>query len=284
MTIYLITGGAGSLGTALIEQLLKLKSTTTIRVLDTNEHRLSLLKDKRIRKLYGDIADKERVQKAMHKVDIVIHCAALKNIEITEYNTSELIKTNIIGTDNVIKSSVEANVKKLMFISSDKAVEPTTIYGASKLVGEHVALNYNKTNFNTRISVFRSGNFTESAGNVFEIWKNQWDKDEPLTITDIKCKRYFIKTSVAALTIIKAIELMLGGEIFIPDEHLMPEKPMSELINEFSEMYDPHRLLKNYPKKEIGLRQGEKLTEQLMTVGEMLRYTHNEEIHCSVIT
>lgn len=281
MTTYLITGGAGSLGTALISELVKKKDTSSIRVLDNNEHRLSLLKDPRIRKLYGDIYDKDRVHKAMFDADIVIHCAALKNIEITEYNTSELIKTNVNGTDNIINSSVDAGVSKVIFISSDKAVEPTTIYGASKLIGEHTALNYNKINKNTRISVFRSGNFTESNGNVFEIWKNQFENNLDLSITDIRCKRYFIKTNVAASTIIKILDVMKGGEIFIPDNYIMPEKTIPELLEEFSEF---NHINRTYPKKVTGLRIGEKFTEKLMTIDEMQKCKTNTELHCSVIT
>lgn len=285
MTTILITGGAGSLGRALINELLKpdnyfyidsLPVEPIIRVLDINEHRLSVLKHKNIRRLYGSITDKDRVRRAMYGADIVIHCAALKNLEVTEFNTPELIKTNVVGTDIVISSAIENAVSKVMIISSDKAVEPAGIYGASKLISEHVALNYNATNVLTKISVFRSGNFEDSRGNVFEVWKRQLENNEPITVTDIKCFRYFIKTDIAAKTILKAVRHMEGGEIFIPDETIMVVKSMDTILKEAG-------VDKNYKIKTIGLRKGEKLIEQTCTVDEKVHSVHNKELKCWVI-
>ena len=238
MTTYLITGGAGSLGVALVNELQK-DNSNKIRVLDHNEHALATMKipyPSLVRKLYGSITDINRVRRAVHGTDIVIHCAAMKNLEISEYNPSELIKTNVVGTDSVISAAVEAGVSKIMFISSDKAVEPISIYGASKLLGEHIALNYNQTNYPaSKVSVFRSGNFISSNGNVFEVWKAQIEQNIPPTVTDIKCRRYFIDTGIAAQTILKCIDKMNGSEIFIPDETLMPEKSIMDMLKIFSQ-------------------------------------------------
>ena len=280
MTTYLITG-AGSLGVALITELLK-EPSNKIRVLDNSELALSKIKHDNVRKLFGSITDKDRVRRAVHGVDVVIHTAAMKNLEITEYNVSELIKTNVVGTDNVISSAVEAGVSKIMFISSDKAVEPTSIYGASKLLGEHTALNYNQTSSPaSRVSIFRSGNFMSSNGNVFETWKSQLEFGQPLTITDIKCMRYFINTDLAAKTIINSISKMTGGEIYIPDDLIMPELSIISLAKKFAESNGVH-------KDELsfyftGLRKGEKLSEQLFTVEESTRRVYNKELNCDII-
>jgi FlaA1/EpsC-like NDP-sugar epimerase len=285
----LITGGAGSLGTALVHEIQKEENMQEdryrfkdhkIRLLDNNEYVLANIKiqyPEVVRKLYGSITDRDRVRRAMKDIDIVIHCAAMKNLEITEFNTSELIKTNIVGTDVIIQSAIEAGVTKIMFISSDKAVQPTSIYGASKLIGEHTALNYNATS-SSKVSVFRSGNFMNSNGNVFESWKYQLEKGLPLTITDIKCMRYFIETNIAAKTILKCIIHMEGGEIFIPGEEIMPELLIINLANKFLRM--------NNKKSEfncIGLRKGEKQSELLFNTEEITRRIFNKEIDCWVI-
>lgn len=281
----LITGGAGSLGTALVNELQKEENSNTIRILDNNEHNLATMKipyHSSIRKLYGSVTDKDRVKRAVHGVNIVIHCAAMKNLEITEYNTSELIKTNVIGTDNVIRASVEAGVGRIMFISSDKAVEPTSIYGASKLIGEHTALNYNQTSYpSSKVSVFRSGNFRVSKGNVFELWKEQLELGLPLTITDIKCTRYFIDTDIAAKTIVNCISGMNGGEVFIPDDVIMPEKSIIDLTKMFADNNNISR--KELNLSFIGLRKGEKISELLFNEDELNRRIHDKELKCWII-
>lgn len=276
----LITGGAGSLGTALVNKIQEIDINSKIRIFDNNEHSLAIMKIKNsqnIRKLYGSITDKDRVNRAMKDVNIVIHCAAMKNIDITEYNVSELIKTNVIGTDNIISSAVESGVSKIMLISSDKAVQPTSIYGASKLINEHTALNYNSTS-SSKVSVFRSGNFMSSNGNIFEIWKTQLELGIPLTITDSMCMRYFIQTETAAEVIINCIKYMKGGEIFIPSEKIMPEFLITNLANKFLEM--------NHRKSDFnftGLRKGEKLSESLFNSNEFNGRTYNNELKCWVI-
>ena len=282
----LITGGAGSLGTALVNELQKDESNR-IRILDNNEHALATMKilyPSLVRKLQGSITDKDRVRRAVRGIDVVIHCAAMKNLEITEYNVSELIKTNVVGTDNVISAAVEAGVSKIMFISSDKAVEPVNIYGASKLIGEHTALNYNQISYpSSKVSIFRSGNFTDSNGNVFEIWKTQLSLGIPLTITDAKCTRYFIDTNIAAKTILNCIHEMNGKEIFVPDENIMKEKLIMNLVTMFADKNNISRKELNENIIFTGLRKGEKIRESLFNKEELNRITHNKEINCMVI-
>lgn len=285
----LVTGGAGSLGISLVNELQKTiddpEDDLKIRILDNNEHALAtmnILYPSLVRKLHGSITDKDRVERAVKGVDLVIHCAAMKNLEITEYNVSELIKTNVVGTDNVISSARDAGVGKIIFISSDKAVEPTSIYGASKLIGEHTALNYNQMSSPTsRVSVFRSGNFRSSNGNVFETWDAQLNLGLPITITDLKCMRYFIETETAAKTIISCIPKMSGGEIFIPDERIMPEMSIVTLAKMFADRKGISREDINF--KCIGLRKGEKISESLFNQDELIKRTHDEELHCWVV-
>lgn len=296
MKTYLITGGAGSLGQELIKQICAKEEhiyntdflnheRIVIRVLDNNEHALSNIKlnnDRVIlRKLYGSITDKERVIKAMQGVDIIIHCAAMKNLEITEYNTSELIKTNVLGTDIIFDSAIESKVKKVMFISSDKAISPVNAYGASKLIGEHSAINYNKTNKHTRISIFRSGNFITSNGNVFEVWNKQYAETGKINITDMNCSRYFISTENAAKSVLNALDLMAGGEIYIPSDDILTIKTMYMMINDFlvnsTVKFNSVSEFSKQNTTVIGLRQGEKLHESLYAEHEFVKRTLIEE-------
>ncbi len=178
----LITGGAGSVGSALVRKILEYP-VKTIRVLDIDEHGLFRLgrsiKDSRLRLLFGDLLDKERIEIAGTNVDIIIHAAAVKNIEITEYNPIETIDVNINGTVNLIKMAIRNKPKKFLNISTDKATEPTTLYGATKQLSEKLtswAGNHIPT---TKFATVRFGNVIESRGNVFEIWgeevkKNMW--------------------------------------------------------------------------------------------------------------
>lgn len=278
MTTILLTGGAGSLGIELLKQFNVLADKPDIRVLDNNEHALSKITYTNVRKLYGDVSDKERVMKSMHGVDVVIHTAAMKNLEITEYNTSELIKTNIIGTDNVIQCAVDAGVKKVLFISSDKAVEPSSIYGASKLIGEHIALNYNNTQTNTKISILRSGNFLDSRGNVFEIWKEQKENNKLITITDRMCTRYFIETKVLASIILDILKWMCGGEIYIPDNTVLKEYTITDML-----IHAGLHTIQSNEIKYTGLRKGEKLFEVLYSSTEQPKIIKANATRCLII-
>lgn len=274
MTTFLITGGAGSLGRALIDHI---DSNNIIRVLDNNEYGLSLIKNKNVRKLYGDVSDVERVRKAVKGVDVVIHAAAMKNIEITEYNISELVKTNITGTDNVISASVDANVNRVMFISSDKAVEPINSYGASKLIGENIALNYGLTQHHTLISVYRPCNFYDARGNALEIWKEQMKKGEPVTITDFDCIRFFIKTNTVTESILKSIEVMTGNELFVPSTPIIKCESVRSLIDSLD--WDCNNIIYNI----IGLRKGEKMYEKMMTEDETNKSSIDSYTGCYII-
>lgn len=257
MTTYLITGGAGSLGKEIVERL----KNSTVRVLDIDEAGLSDLKEMypETRCLYGDIRDINRVNLAMKNVDVCIHCAALKNINVTEYNLPELIYTNVSGTLNLILSAIEHNIKQFIFISSDKAVYPTTAYGTTKLMGENLVKWAGKIQKNTKFTIVRSGNFFKSKGNVFEVWEKQKSRGQTLTITSNSMARYFIDTGSVANIVIGLCGYTPGF-----NSTVIPKMKLCFITDE---------LRKKYPNEQfkiIGIRDGEKSIEKLCTNEEHL--------------
>lgn len=251
----LVTGGAGSVGRILVEKLLAYP-VKQIRIIDINEHGLfSLnrsLNDKRIRLLLGDISDKDRIEMAGKNVDIIIHIAAIKNIEISEYNPIETIETNVNGTVNMIKMAMKNSPKKFLTVSTDKAVDSSTLYGATKLLAERITkwagIHLNPP---TKFGVVRFGNVIETRGNVFEIWEEEAKNKKPLSITHPEMERYFFHVSEAADFILKCLPLLDKGEIFVPKMKSFNVKDLAKKIS------SNHKI--------IGLRKGEKLKEDLMS-------------------
>lgn len=250
----LITGGAGSLGQVLA--LYYAGTGHTVRVLDLNEGGLAALDHPGIRKLYGSICSPDRLALAMRGVDIVIHTAAMKNLDIAEYNIEDLVATNIQGTLNVARAALDAYVPVSIFISSDKAVEPTTAYGASKQMGERIWLWAHRVSRAAQFMIFRSGNFEQSAGNVFEVWKRQAAVGGALTITHPDMWRYFIPIDRAAELIARMPGEANGGDIVIP---VMKKQRIGDLARSMYPGIGTH---------VIGPRPGEKMTERLMTDDE----------------
>jgi FlaA1/EpsC-like NDP-sugar epimerase len=255
--VILITGGAGSLGSALTEELLNYP-VKSIRVFDNNEHALfklkRLLSDTRVRLLLGNILDKDRIELAGFEVDIVIHTAALKNIEITEYNPIDTIDVNVNGTINMIKSVIKNKPKIFINISTDKVAESSTLYGNTKQLGERLTNWAGPHILTTKFATVRMGNIIETRGNVFEVWKDQVENNQPLTITDPKMNRYFFHMDEAVDFIFNCMTKVNRGEIFVPKMKLFNVKDLALKIS------------KNH--KIIGPRQGEKLQEILITEDE----------------
>jgi FlaA1/EpsC-like NDP-sugar epimerase len=214
------------------------------------------ISDNRIRLLLGNIIDKERIEMAGQNVDIVIHAAAIKNIEISEYNPIETIDVNINGTINMIKMTMKNNPKKFLNVSTDKAVNSSTIYGASKLITERIT-SWAGIHLNppTKFASVRFGNVIESRGNVFEVWNNELEAKRSLSVTDPEMKRYFFHVEEAVDFILNCLPLIDGGEVFVPK---MKNYKIKDLAKKIS---------KNY--KIIGIRRGEKMNEVLMTDEEM---------------
>ena len=255
--VVLITGGAGSLGSAITTEILNYP-VKSIRVFDNNEHSLFKLKrsinDRRVRFLLGSILDKDRIDLACSDVDIVIHTAALKNIEITEYNPMDTIDVNVNGFMNMIKSVIKNKPKIFINISTDKVAESSTLYGNTKQLGERLTNWAGPHILTTKFASVRLGNIIESRGNVFEVWNEQLENKQPLTITDPKMNRYFFHMNEAIEFILKCMTKVNRGEIFVPKMKLYNIKKLALKIS------------KNL--KVIGPRQGEKLEEILITEEE----------------
>jgi len=253
----LITGGAGSFGFQITKRILEYP-VRTVRVLDINEHALfnlgRAIKDKRLRLLLGSILDKERLDLAGKNVDIIIHAAAIKNLEISEFNPIETIETNINGTVNMIKMATQNKPKKFLNISTDKAAEPTTLYGTTKQIGERLTSWAGHHIPSIKFSSVRFGNIFESHGNVFEVWENEKKNNKPLSITDPNMNRYFFHIDEAVDFVLECLYLMNKGEIFVPK----------------MKQYNIHQLAKKISKKQkiIGKRRGEKMEEILITNSE----------------
>lgn len=256
----LITGGSGSIGSEIAKRLLKFP-IKSLRILDTDEYTLFKLKrqisDSRIRLLLGNILDEDRLNMAAKDVDIIIHTAAIKNIEISEFNPIETIDVNINGLVKLIKTIIKTKPKIFINISTDKAVEPTTLYGATKQIGERLTKWGGQHIRETKFGTVRLGNVFETRGNVFEIWKSETEKNKPISVTDTQMKRYFFHVDEAAEFIIKCITLVNKGETFVPK---MKSYNLKELANKVSKT-----------QKVVGIRQGEKLEEQLITHDEIVR-------------
>ena len=254
--VILVTGGAGSIGTVLTKKLLQYP-VKSIRILDINEHALfklsRSLNNPKLRILLGSILDEDRLEMAGNNVDIVLHLAAIKNIEITESNPIETVDVNINGTINLIKMAIRNKPKKFLHISTDKAADPTTLYGATKQLGERLT-TWAGDRTGTKFATVRFGNVMETRGNVFEVWNEELNRNTALSITDPSMRRYFFHIDEAVNFILKCLILANNGEIFVPK---MDSYSIKDMANKISKK---HRI--------IGLRRGEKLNEVLITDSE----------------
>ena len=255
----LITGGTGSLGNAITPELLKCDIQGLI-IFSRDELKQYNMKQKfknneqsnKLHFFIGDIRDRERLNLALVNVDIVIHAAALKRVDSIEYNPIEAIKTNIIGTQNLIESSILNKVKYFMSISTDKAVNPFNLYGGTKFCLEKITISSNNFSGNTtKFSVSRYGNVLGSRGSVIEIFDKLKKDNKTITITDGNMTRFTIDMSDAVKFILDNIVTMVGGEIFVPK---LPSYNINTLAKYFT----------NEEPKIIGLRPGEKLHEEMI--------------------
>jgi len=253
----LVTGGAGSIGSVLVENLLQYP-IQSVRVLDIDEYALAKLnkklRDSRLRILLGNILDQDRLDMAGDGIDIVFHFAAIKNIEISEFNPIETIDTNVNGTVNMIKMLIKKKPRKFINISTDKAADASTLYGNTKQLGERLTSWAGFHIRGTKSATVRFGNVIESRGNVFEIWNEEKKNNKPLSITEPSMQRYFIHANEAVDFILKSLLLAKAGEIFIPKMQKYNIKKLADTISK--------------SQKVIGLRRGEKLEEILLNSEE----------------
>lgn len=260
-SVILVTGGTGSFGQAFVKQILKY-DVKAVRIYSRNEYLQWQMRqtftDNRIRWMLGDVRDRDRLESCLKGVDYVIHAAALKHLSIGQYNPQEFIKTNVFGSMNLVDIAVKMGVKKILGISSDKAVSPSSLYGSTKQNMEILFMDANRWSLpKTAFSCFRSGNFFESQGNVFELWALQAKQGE-ITITAEDMYRYFISVADVAKLAINCLGFMQGQEIFIPK---MREFSILDLARE---RYPDCKL------KIIGKLQGEKLHERLYGEDEVV--------------
>ncbi|MBU1085639.1 MAG: polysaccharide biosynthesis protein [Candidatus Beckwithbacteria bacterium] len=260
----LVTGGVGSIGSVLVETLINNYSPNQVRIFDNNETQLfeavrKYEKSSRARFMLGSVRDKDRVNWALKGVDTVFHCAALKHVALNEYSPFESVKTNVIGTQNLIEAALSNNIETFVNISTDKAANPTSTMGASKLLAERltVGADYFKGKGKTVFASVRFGNVLNSSGSVLPIFLDQIEKGQSITLTDRRMVRYFMTIEEAVSLILKASEIALGGEVFILK---MPALRISDLADCLMRLKGIKVTI-----KEIGKRPGEKLFEKIVT-------------------
>ena len=280
--VVLVTGGVGSIGSQLVRQLLSFDPKSLI-ILDNNETGLFDLQKElhsdKIHVLIGDVRDAERMKTVLTGVDIVFHAAALKHVPLCEYNPYEAVKTNIIGTQNILDAAIRNHVQKVIMISTDKAVNPINTMGASKYLAERLTISANnhQRNENTVFSVVRFGNVLNSRGSIIPIFLQQLAESQPLTVTDVEMTRFVMTIPEAVNLVLKAGEIAKGMEIFIL------KMPVLKIIN-LAKVMVQHLASKynydaaNYPIEIIGKRVGEKLYEELMTEQESAFAYENDEM------
>ncbi|MEG2341182.1 MAG: UDP-N-acetylglucosamine 4,6-dehydratase (inverting) [Odoribacter sp.] len=265
----LITGGTGSFGKKFVETILnRYPDVKKIVIYSRDELKQFELKQKypeskypQLRFFIGDVRDGERLKRACEGIDVIIHAAAIKQVDTAEYNPEECIKTNIHGAQNVINAALQTNVQHVVALSTDKACAPINLYGATKLCSDKlfVAANNIKGSRNLRFSVVRYGNVMGSRGSVIPFFINKRDsKVKELPVTDLRMTRFNISLQEGVNLVMFAIGHHLGGEIFIP-------KIPSYHIVDVAKAIAP-----TLPVKEIGIRPGEKLHEEMITVTDAL--------------
>jgi UDP-N-acetylglucosamine 4,6-dehydratase/5-epimerase len=262
----LITGGTGSLGTALTKYLLK-TNVKTIRIFSRDELKQVNMKeelsDKRLRFLIGDIRDKDRLYRAVEGIDIVFHAAALKQVPVAEYNPFEFVKTNVNGAQNLIDACLDKKVQSIVAVGTDKAVSPSTTYGASKLLMERlfISANFYKGDRKTKFICVRYGNVLGSRGSILPIFVNKVMANKKIPITDPSMTRFNITMNQAINLILRAEKYGKGGEIFVPKLKAFTVENMKNVIVELLE--------KKSSTIKIPVRVGEKYHEVLISKHEL---------------
>jgi UDP-N-acetylglucosamine 4,6-dehydratase/5-epimerase len=259
----LVTGGTGSFGRAFIKHALERLDPRRVIVFSRDELkqwevRAAFGDDPRLRFFLGDVRDRARLMRAMHRVDYVVHAAALKQVDSGEYNPWEFVQTNVIGSQNVIEAAIDSGVKKVVALSTDKASSPINLYGATKLTADKLFINGNHyaAAYETRFSVVRYGNVMGSRGSIIPKFRALHEAGQSLPITDLRCTRFLITLPDAVRFVVDSFELMTGGELYVPRIPSMKVTDLAEAIAPGATMHD------------VGLRPGEKLHEEMISPEE----------------
>jgi FlaA1/EpsC-like NDP-sugar epimerase len=280
--VILVTGAAGTVGQELVRQLFTY-SPAEIRALDNNETELYLMNGNNNRTNFtpylGDVRDAAKMTSVTRGVDMIFHCAAFKHVFFSEYNPFEAVQTNVIGVQNVLQAALSNDVKQVIFTSSDKAVNPTTVMGTSKLMGERLITAANVINQNARqqFSSVRFGNVMGSRGSVLPIFHEQIKKGGPVTVTDKGMTRFIMTIERAAQLVLRGAELARGGEVMVTKMKVISIIDLAEAMVELLAPYYGHNPAA-IEVKIIGAKPGEKMYEELMTQDEVARCTELEDL------
>lgn len=273
----LVTGACGTVGKELVRQLLENHEVSEIAAVDNNESELFFLEQKfqRYKHAYfflADVRDRDKLSRKMKGIDIVFHTAAFKHVILCERSPYEAVQTNICGVQNLIYAAMENNVERVIFTSSDKAVNPTNVMGTSKLMGERLmtAANINMRGDGPVFASTRFGNVLGSRGSVIPIFREQIKQGGPVTLTDHEMTRFIMSISEAVRLVIDSAEIACGGEVFVTKMPVIRIKDLAEvMINELSAHYGHHP--EDIKIEIIGAKPGEKMYEELMSIEETRR-------------
>lgn len=268
----LVTGGTGSFGKAFVRYVLDNLQPERVAVLSRDELKQFEMRgdfdgDRRLRWFLGDIRDRDRLNRALVGVDYVVHAAALKQVDTAEYNPFEFVKTNVLGSQNLIDACIDAGVKKVVALSTDKASSPINLYGATKLTADKlfVAANNYAHDHSTRLSVVRYGNVMGSRGSVVPFFQAKIREGAALPITDMRMTRFWITLEQAVHFVVDSFDKMSGGELYVPR---IPSMRIIDLVQ---------ALEPDYPTIEIGIRPGEKLHEEMISPDDSYRTIQQDD-------
>jgi len=259
----LLTGGTGSFGNAFVERIVADHPDVTLRIFSRDELKQSEMEARfpnhpQLRFFVGDIRNRSRLTRAMKGADIVVHAAAMKQVPACEYNPFEAVQTNVLGAQHIVDAAIDNGVQRVVALSTDKAVNPVNLYGATKLCEEKIIIQGNAyaARSETVLSCVRYGNVVGSRGSVVPLFRKQLAAGGQLTITDDRMTRFWITLPQAVDLVLYALENMEGGEVFVPK---IPSMQVIDLAR---------AIAPDVPHELIGIRPGEKLHEILITPDE----------------
>ena len=282
----LITGGTGTVGTGLVEYILANYTPKVIRIFSRDETKQHFLRNKlrnhqkKLRFFIGDVRDKDRLYRAMKDVDIVFHLAALKHVGACEYNPFEAVKTNVIGLQNIIEVSIDNNIEKFVFTSTDKAATPCNTMGVTKLLGEKLVTtaNYYKGPAKTIFYSIRFGNIVGSSGSLIPLIEEQVKNNLLITLTHNEMTRYMMDNDTAIKLLLETLKFAQGGEVFVFKMDALKIIDLIEiLVDLFAKKYN--KRVEKIQIREIGMFAGEKLYEELFSIEESERTYELDDLY-----